>query len=414
MVVEALIPLLAIALIFGFPVYVVKRRYDLKEKTLGDDGVDKKELEALRSERRLLQERVENLETIVTNVDFELNMRVARIAAAQSQLALPGGDAAEAAAASDASLDAASAHDDGPAPAGSERTLTAPGSMRERAQALRTATAKTPELEPGMLLADRYRIDRLLGRGGMGAVFLASDEVLGEHVAVKVISSMWSSDSAGLVDRFRREASAARKVSSPNVIRIHDLGETRDGLLYLSMEYFKGRTLAELLEKRGALDPRNTRDIVGQICDGLQAAHDAGVVHRDLKPQNVLVGERDSVKLIDFGLAKASFMTNMTATGLMLGTPHYMSPEQVRGKEVDARSDIYSLGALTYHVVTGRPPFDGDTPIAIGFAHCAEEPTPPTLRSKRVSAELERMILEALAKDPRDRPQSASEFRRAL
>ena len=179
------------------------------------------------------------------------------------------------------------------------------------------------------------------------------------------------------------------------------------------MEYFVGKTLAEILSARGTLDNDDGHDILAQICDGLAAAHKVGVIHRDLKPHNVLVGERNAVKLIDFGLAKASSMAS-PATGLLLGTPHYMSPEQIRSREVDARSDIYSLGALTYHAVTGRPPFEGDTPIAVTFAHLSEEPTPPRLLRKNISPELEEAILAALSKSPRDRPQSVAEFRSAI
>ena len=157
-----------------------------------------------------------------------------------------------------------------------------------------------------------------------------------------------------MIARFRREAAAARKVSSPSVIRIHDLGEARPGLLYLSMEYFAGRTLAELIAQRGVVPLKDVQDILTQIATGLEAAHSAGVIHRDLKPSNVLVGERGAVKLIDFGLATTRCGDGLTATGAILGTPHYMAPEQVRGKPVDARTDIYALGALAYHLVT-RP-----------------------------------------------------------
>lgn len=397
---EALIPIIAILMVFGPPAYWVKRRYDLKEKALEsgkNDPEAQRRIEGLEQERKLLQERVENLESIVTGVDYELNMRIAQLAAAQSQL--------------------------GPAPAGQlpspvspvERTMTSvrPSgqSLAAKADALREVTA--PVIEPGKVINNRYRVDRLLGRGGMGAVYLADDEVLGEPVALKVISSQFSIDHASLVDRFRREASAARKVSHANVVRIHDLGEAPGGLLFISMEYVEGKTLADLLE-RGALGARDTTNILGQVCDGLGAAHDAGVVHRDLKPQNVLIGARETVKLIDFGLAKTSFMASMTATGIMLGTPYYMSPEQVRGKEVDARSDLYSLGALAYHAVTGKPPFQGDNPIAIGFAHCSEKPRPPRELAPSISAELDAMIQRALEKDPRDRPHSAAQFRAAL
>jgi len=257
-------------------------------------------------------------------------------------------------------------------------------------------------------------IERLLGRGGMGAVYLAHDEVLDDTVALKIIASAFAADEAALVDRFRREAAAARKVSSPNVIRIHDLGEARPGLLYLSMEYFPGRTLAEVITSRGLVPITDCVDYLGQICTGLAAAHDAGVIHRDLKPQNVLVGERNAVKLIDFGLAKATTGTGLTATGVLLGTPHYMSPEQVRGKNVDAASDLYSLGALAFHLVCGRPPFAGDNAIAIGFAHCTDAvPSPRALRSD-VPATLDAMIVRALAKSPAERPRSAAEFRAAL
>ncbi|HVK73754.1 MAG TPA: serine/threonine-protein kinase [Kofleriaceae bacterium] len=269
-------------------------------------------------------------------------------------------------------------------------------------------------MNPGTRIAGRYRIVRLLGRGGMGAVYLAHDEVLDDTVALKIIASAFAADEAALVDRFRREAAAARKVSSPNVIRIHDLGEARPGLLYLSMEYFPGRTLAEVITSRGLVPITDCVDYLGQICTGLAAAHDAGVIHRDLKPQNVLVGERNAVKLIDFGLAKATTGTGLTATGVLLGTPHYMSPEQVRGKNVDAASDLYSLGALAFHLVCGRPPFAGDNAIAIGFAHCTDAvPSPRALRSD-VPATLDAMIVRALAKSPAERPRSAAEFRAAL
>ena len=268
----------------------------------------------------------------------------------------------------------------------------------------------TTTLEPGQVLAQRYRVQRLLGKGGMGAVYLADDEVLGELVALKVISSAFAADEQAMIARFRREAAAARKVSSPTVIRIHDLGEARPGLLYLSMEYFAGRTLAELIAQRGIVPLKDVQDILQQIATGLEAAHSAGVIHRDLKPSNVLVGERGAVKIIDFGLATTAMGEGLTATGAILGTPHYMAPEQVRGKPVDARTDIYALGALAYHLVTGRPPFSGDNAIAIGFAHLSEAPTPPRQLRKDCPEKLEAAILAALAKNPDDRPASAKAF----
>ena len=410
--------------IFSPFLYWIKRRFDLKEKALeAGNPVDQKLLAEVTDERKLLAERIENLESIVYNTDYELNARIARLAAEQSRL-----KALESASSDPASKQEADASspknpdsEGQPGAQGSEaiaRTLTAPGLRRDQGRddsdAVYAAVAGTTEFSTGEVLANRYRIVRPLGRGGMGAVYLAEDEVLGEEVALKVISSSWSHDQRAMIDRFRREASAARKVSSPNVIRIHDLGEESRGLLYLSMEYFAGETLARVMSDRGKFGKHDTHVIVGQVCDGLEAAHKAGVVHRDLKPQNVLVGAKDVVKLIDFGLAKSTFTSGMTATGLMMGTPYYMSPEQIRGKDVDARADIYALGALTYHAVTGQPPFDAENPIAICFAHLSEQPTPPRDLNSNISRKLASMIVAALAKDPRDRPQSAREFRGAI
>jgi serine/threonine-protein kinase len=287
---------------------------------------------------------------------------------------------------------------------------TGPDPLDRTATAHGVKPALTTTLEPGQVLAQRYRVQRLLGKGGMGAVYLADDEVLGELVALKVISSAFAVDEQAMIARFRREAAAARKVSSPSVIRIHDIGEARPGLLYLSMEYFAGRTLSELIAQRGIVPIKDVQDILQQVAAGLEAAHQAGVVHRDLKPSNVLVGERGTVKIIDFGLATTGFGDGLTATGAILGTPHYMAPEQVRGKNVDARTDIYALGALAYHLVTGRPPFAGDNAIAIGFAHLSEPPNPPRQLRKDCPASLEAAILAALAKSPDERPSTARAF----
>jgi predicted Ser/Thr protein kinase len=414
-----LVPIVALIMIFGPAFYWVKRRFDFKEKQLtgGDPGAVKL-LQAAEEERKLLVERIENLEAIVCNNDYELNIRIAQLSvgAGQAPALGPGTPATTPGNAGTPEVPAGAARravDDATGP-----TLAAGGQdsdMDEKAAAVRAAAAAPAAIALGKVLAGRYRIERLLGRGGMGAVYLAKDQVLGEHVALKVISAAWHLDQNSLVERFRREASAARKVSSPNVIRIHDIGEAPGGLLYLSMEYFDGKTLAELVVGRGPLGKRDLREIIGQVCDGLDTAHRASVVHRDLKPQNVLVGERNAVKIIDFGLAKATFAGGgMTATGLLLGTPHYMAPEQVRGKDVDARTDIYSLGALTYHAATGRPPFEGDNPIAISFAHLSETPVRPRALNPAISVELDEIIMGALAKDPRDRPHSAAMFRQAL
>ncbi|MBA3394038.1 MAG: serine/threonine protein kinase [Deltaproteobacteria bacterium] len=400
-----LVGLIAVMGAFAVPLYAIKVRYEERRRRLEleagkGSGEDTEQVKRITDENRLLRERVENLETIVCSVDFELNQKIAKMIDEHRSGSMPGAAVAmpspsTATPATDVKPDAKVAALD--------RTAT---------QHPTPSSAKplTTTLEPGQVLAQRYRVQRLLGKGGMGAVYLADDEVLGELVALKVISSAFASDEIAMAARFRREAAAARKVSSPNVIRIHDLGEARPGLLYLSMEYFAGRTLSELIAQRGMVPLDDTRDILKQVVTGLEAAHHAGVIHRDLKPSNVLIGERGAVKIIDFGLATTAIGDGLTATGAILGTPHYMAPEQIRGKPVDARTDIYALGALSYHLVCGRPPFHGDNAIAIGFAHLSEPPPPPRQVRRDVPPNLEAAILAALAKAPEDRPSSARAF----
>ena len=387
---------------------IEEKKLEIEARTGGAGGG--KETKLLLEENKLLRERVENLESIVCNVDFELNQKLARMIDEQRSTA-PAGLTAGAGAAAPGTVTppaaaAAAKADSAPptVPAALDKTASAPAVKRQASPPLTTS------LEPGQVLAQRYRVQRLLGRGGMGAVYLADDEVLGELVALKVISSAFAADEAAMVTRFRREAAAARRVSSPSVIRIHDLGEARPGLLYLSMEYFAGRTLTEVMAQRGTVPLKDAHDMLVQIGTGLEAAHNAGVVHRDLKPSNVLVGERGMVKIIDFGLATTAISDGLTATGAILGTPHYMAPEQVRGKPVDARTDIYAFGALAYHLVCGRPPFVGDNAIAIGFAHLSEPVVPPRQLRREVTPALESAILAALAKAPEDRPSSAKAF----
>jgi eukaryotic-like serine/threonine-protein kinase len=441
-----LVAIIAIIMIFGPGFYWVKRRFDLKEKQLtSGDANATKLLQAHNEEHKLLIERLEGLESIIHGNEYQLNLRIAQLMSEHNQaLALgpatadtldpssheggrrPGRAPGRASTAD--TLDPSSNEGAEPEEISSDDatgpTLIAMKAEKEKGKGKgkrRTGSMGVPgmpssptALSTGQVLANRYLIERPLGRGGMGAVYLAMDQVLGEYVAVKVIAPVWQHDHASLVERFRREAAAARRVSSSSVIRIHDIGEAPGGLLYLSMEYFAGKTLAQIMAARGLLDATDLRKIISQVCDGLDAAHRASVIHRDLKPQNVLVGEDDMVKLIDFGLAKTALTSSLTVTGLLLGTPHYMAPEQVRGKNVDARSDIYALGALTYHAATGRPPFEGDDPIGIGFAHLTETPARPRTLNPLVNSHLDEMIMAALAKDPENRPQSAITFRMAL
>jgi serine/threonine-protein kinase len=403
-----LVAILALLGAFGLPMYIARLRHVERTRRLEleagsrSGGLEDATFKRLTDDNRMLRERVENLETIVCSVDFELNQKLAKVIDEQrSVLQLPHAAPGAAAGAKEQGAGAAAAAATAAAADPLGRTATSHGAAPRPI---------TTSLEPGQVLAQRYRIQRLLGKGGMGAVYLADDEVLHELVALKVISSAFAADEQAMIARFRREAAAARKVSSPNVIRIHDLGEARPGLLYLSMEYFAGRTLSEVIVQRGFVPLDDARDILKQIASGLDAAHQAGVVHRDLKPSNVLVGERGAVKLIDFGLATTAMAEGLTATGTILGTPHYMAPEQVRGKTVDARGDIYALGAVAYHLICGRPPFSGDNPIAIGFAHITEAPVPPRQLRKDCPPALEAAILAALAKSPDERPASARAF----
>jgi predicted Ser/Thr protein kinase len=349
------------------------------EAGAGDAGQLKalmEERKALVEERKVLEQRVQSLETIVCNVDFELNAKLQRLAVATQSIAALG-----------------------PAPAA--RAAVAAASEAEGLVA--------GQVRPGQRVANRFVVARLLGAGGMGAVYLARDEQLGEEVALKVIAGLGLLDPSA-ADRLRREASTARRISHPNVVRLHDIGE-ESGLLFLSMEYVAGESLAARLKRIGAIPATQLRPIAEQLCDGLAAAHAAGVIHRDLKPANVLLAGDRTVKIIDFGIARPLTESGLTATNMVVGTPEYMAPEQVRGGVVDARTDIYALGAMLYHALTGRPPFAAPSPIALGLAHCQDPVPAPRLLRPDIPIEWETLILRALEKDPGRRFQSASELR---
>jgi eukaryotic-like serine/threonine-protein kinase len=258
-------------------------------------------------------------------------------------------------------------------------------------------------------LEGRYQVLKELGRGGMGIVFQAHDKQLNEQVALKIISPMLSNDPESL-ERLKREVSSARRIAHPNIIRIYDIGET-NGLHFVSMEFFPGQSLKEYIRNSGALSLIQGSHIVLQICAGLEAAHWQRIIHRDLKSQNILIGPTGNLKVIDFGLARPSYMEGMTATGLIMGTPEYMSPEQVSGKKADERSDLYSLGIILYEIFTGRLPFRGESAISVGFQQIRDDPPPPREINPQISEEMERMILKALQKDPNKRYATVTEFR---
>lgn len=262
------------------------------------------------------------------------------------------------------------------------------------------------------VLESRYQVLKELGRGGMGIVFQAYDKQLKEQVAIKILSPMLSNDPDAL-ERLKREVSAARRITHPGVIRIHDIAET-GGLNYVSMEFFQGSSLKDYVRQQGALSPRTAFLIASQVCDALEAAHRHGVIHRDLKSQNVLINSHNQVKIIDFGLARTEYLEGMTATGLIMGSPEYMAPEQVAGKRVDERADIYSLGIILYELFTGRLPFIGDSAISVGFMQMKDNPPPPREVNPHVPPEVEAVILKALEKDPFHRYRDVAAFRADL
>jgi eukaryotic-like serine/threonine-protein kinase len=257
----------------------------------------------------------------------------------------------------------------------------------------------------GRVLGGRYALGAMVGAGGMGQVYRARDRVLERTVAVKVLTAA-STDDLELVARFSREARAAAALNHPNIVAVFDSGADGD-LHYLVMEYVEGQSLAGLLRREGRLGPRRVAEVGRQVCQALAAAHAAGLVHRDITPGNVLIDPAGPVKVADFGIAKLAAATTMTGDEV-LGTAAYLSPEQAQGRPVDGRSDLYSLGCVLYALLTGAPPFAGDSPVAVAARHVTEQPTPPSHRNPRVGPALEAVVLTALAKEPADRYQSAA------
>lgn len=268
-------------------------------------------------------------------------------------------------------------------------------------------------------LLDRYLLQEPIARGGMGTVWRATDQVLARPVAIKVLHPHFSEDETFL-ERFRLEALAAARLVHPNVVSIYDSGSHRVAeeatpQHFIVMEYCPGGTLADALARHGKLDPQRVVAVGTQICDALEYAHRCGVIHRDVKPANVLVAEDGSVKVADFGVAKAAFATgDITTTGSILGTVTYISPEQARGEEPDARSDIYSLGVVLYEMVVGRPPFAEETQMATVMRHLHDAPAPPRSLKAGIPRALDAAILKALAKNPDARFSSAEEMKGAL
>jgi serine/threonine-protein kinase len=257
------------------------------------------------------------------------------------------------------------------------------------------------------LFDGRYRIQRKLGAGGMADVYLAEDQELGRRVAIKILNGRHANDDQ-FIERFRREAKNAAALNHPNIVSIYDRGEAED-TYYIAMEFLDGRTLKELIVSRGAAPINVAIEYARQILSALRFAHRHGIVHRDIKPHNVLVDAEGRVKVTDFGIARAG-ASQMTETGSIVGTAQYLSPEQAKGGEIDQRSDLYSLGVVLYELLTGKTPFDGETPVEIAMKHLSTTPKPPSTLRPDVPPELDMVVMRALAKNPDERYQSADEM----
>ena len=271
------------------------------------------------------------------------------------------------------------------------------------------------------VLDDRYRVDGRLGEGGMSFVYEATDVHTGKQLAIKVLSPKLSRDS-NAVQRLRREAGLAMRLKHPYVCRILRLGETEDGLIYLVMPYLRGELLSDREGKVGQMEPSEGLDYLVQCCAGLHYAHKHKIVHRDLKPENImLVREKDGTHtavILDFGLAKQSqadpSMAKLTATGIILGTPEFMSPEQIRGKQIDARSDVYALGIVGFEMFTARLPFEGRSPQEMMIARLRGKPTPLRKFRSDFPRKLEAVLMQSMATEPADRFPTALDFGNAL
>ena len=278
-----------------------------------------------------------------------------------------------------------------------------------------TSSSGTPGAR---LLGRRYELGGLLGHGGMAEVYRAADTRLGRDVAVKVLRSDLARDPSFL-SRFRREAQAAASLNHPMIVAVYDTGQDNGPtppLPYIVMEYIRGLTLREVLQSEGRITPQRATEIVADVCSALEYSHRAGIIHRDIKPGNVMLTPEGAVKVMDFGIARAIAATTstVTATAAVMGTAQYLSPEQARGESVDARSDLYSAGVLFYELLTGRPPFTGDSPVAIAYQHVREDPPPPSTLEPDLPPDLDAIVLKALAKNPDNRYQTALEMREDL
>jgi serine/threonine-protein kinase len=265
-------------------------------------------------------------------------------------------------------------------------------------------------IEKQILIGGRYTLRDPLGSGGMAEVFLAYEEVRERNVALKILKEQYADDE-GFVEHFRREAQSAASLNHPNIVRIYYWGGTENGeAYYIAMEYAPGGTLEDVVLEDGALPPYKAVEVASQIAEALRFAHERGVIHRDIKPQNILLSALGDAKVTDFGLARAAYSTSLSQTSLVLGTASYMSPEQAMGGPVDPRSDLYSLGVVLYEMLTGELPYEGDSSVTIAVKHVMEPPRAPGEVNSEVPEGISALTYKLLAKDPGDRYTSATQL----
>ena len=265
-------------------------------------------------------------------------------------------------------------------------------------------------LTPGQLFAGRFEVLAPLGEGGMGVVYRAKDRDLGDIVALKLVRSETMQNDPNALERFKDEVRLARRISHRNVARTHDFGEA-DGVYYVTMEYVAGTPLKELLKTRGRLPVDATVSVGKQLCRALEAAHEQGIIHRDVKPQNIVVAPDGLVKVMDFGIARAvERKKGMTQTGLVVGTPEYMAPEQLMGEPLDQRVDLFAAGVVLYECLTGRRPHEAESPMALVSKVLTEPIVPPHEVTPDVPLALSLLVARALARNPADRPRGAGEM----
>ena len=267
-------------------------------------------------------------------------------------------------------------------------------------------------------LSDRYELGEILGFGGMSEVHLGRDHRLHRDVAVKVLRADLARDPSFYL-RFRREAQNAAALNHPAIVAVYDTGEaetTAGPLPYIVMEYVDGVTRRDIVHTEGPMPPRRALEVIADACQALNFSHQHGIIHRDVKPANIMISKAGAVKVMDFGIARAiaDSGNSVTQTAAVIGTAQYLSPEQARGERVDARSDVYSLGCVLYEILTGEPPFVGDSPVAVAYQHVREDPIPPSAKRAGISPDLDAVVLKALAKNPDNRYQSAAEMRADL